>query len=110
MTDMRRSTTDYATVATQKTAKHLGEMVRSARKARGWSQESLAERARVSPATMNRLEQGGVNIAFGTWLAAFERLGLLSKLDQLRDPVTEAILEGTKTKRPIRSKPSDLDF
>ncbi|WP_185750034.1 helix-turn-helix transcriptional regulator [Stenotrophomonas sp. 278] len=107
---MRRSTTDYATVATQKTAKHLGEMVRSARKARGWSQESLAERARVSPATMNRLEQGGVNIAFGTWLAAFERLGLLSKLDQLRDPVTEAILEGTKTKRPIRSKPSDLDF
>ena len=84
MTDMRRSTTDYATVATQQTAKHLGEMVRSARMARGWSQESLAERARVSPATMNRLEQGGVNIAFGTWLAAFERLGLLSKLDQLR--------------------------
>ena len=110
MKAMRRNTTAYATVATQKTAKHLGEMVRSARMARGWSQESLAERARVSPATMNRLEQGGVNIAFGTWLAAFERLGLLSKLDQLRDPVSEAILEGTKTKRPIRSKPSDLDF
>lgn len=110
MTDMRRSTTDYATPAAQKTAKHLGEMVRSARLARGWSQESLAERARVSPATMNRLEQGGVNVALGTWLAALERLGLLSKLDQLRDPVSEAILEGTKTRRPIRSKPSDLDF
>ena len=110
MIDMRRKTSDFATLAAQQTAKHLGDMVRSARLARGWSQESLAERARVSPATMNRLEKGGVNIALGTWLAAFERLGLLSKLDQLRDPVSEAILEQTKTKRPIRNKPSDLDF
>lgn len=84
--------------------------MRSARFARGWSQDSLAERARVSPATMNRLEQGGVSVALGTWLSAFERLGLLSKLDQLRDPVSEAILERTDTKRPICSKPSDLDF
>lgn len=110
MTDMRRNIADYATLAAQNTAKQWGQMVRTARMARGWSQESLAERARVSPATMNRLEQGGVNIALGTWLAAFERLGLLSKLDQIRDPVSEAVLEGTKTKRPIRTKPADLDF
>lgn len=107
---MRRAATDYATTATVTTAKHLARLVKTARKARGWSQESLAERARISPATMNRLEKGGVSVSLGTWLAVMERLGLLQKLDQLRDPVSDAILERTQTKHPVRHGPSDLDF
>lgn len=108
--NMRRTSTDYATIASLNTAKHLGTLVKNARKARGWSQQSLAERARISINTMNRLEKGNVSISLGTWLAVFERLGLLVKLDQLQDPVSDAILERTKTKHPVRHDSSDLDF
>ncbi len=107
---MRRSSADYATSTTMNSAKHLAGLVKNARKARGWSQESLAERARISPATMNRLEKGNVSISLGTWLAVMDRLGLLHKLDQLQDPVSDAILERTQTKHPVRHDPSDLDF
>lgn len=110
MTNMRRKTADLATADSLSTAKHLGELVRNARKARGWSQEGLADRARVSLPTVNRLEQGAVNISFGTWLAAMERVGLLHKLNEIHDPVSDAILERTKTKHPVRNKTTDLDF
>lgn len=107
---MRRIEADYATPAGLGTAQHLARLVKNARIARGWSQASLAERARLSPATMSRIEQGSVGASLGAWLAVFERLGLLSKIDQLSDPASEAILDSTRARHPLRSKTSDLDF
>ncbi|WDM67886.1 helix-turn-helix transcriptional regulator [Xanthomonas cucurbitae] len=107
---MRRLETAYATSASQQTAQHLATLVKNARIARGWSQLNLAERARISPATMSRIEQGNLGASLGTWLAVFERLGLLAKFAQLRDPASEAILDSTRAKRPLRSNTPDMDF
>ncbi len=107
---MRRLETAYATSASQQTAQHLATLVKNARIARGWSQLNLAERARISPATMSRIEQGNLGASLGTWLAVFERLGLLAKFAQLSDPASEAILDSTRAKRPLRSNTPDMDF
>lgn len=107
---MRRHEIDYATAASLQTAQHLADLVKHARIARGWSQANLAERARLSPATLSRMEQGSLGASLGAWFAVLERLGLLSKIQQLSDPASEAILDSTRAKRPIRPKPNDLDF
>ncbi|CAM5263729.1 hypothetical protein RLIN73S_00663 [Rhodanobacter lindaniclasticus] len=56
----------------------------------------LAERARVSLATLKRIEGGSLSTSLGAWLAVFERVGLMSRLTELRDPVSEALLNETR--------------
>lgn len=107
---MRRNEAEFATPASLATARHLAGLVKQARLARGWSQAGLAERARISAPTMSRIEQGSVGASLGAWLAVLERLGLLSKLDQLADPASAAILDSTRAKRPLRGDATDLDF
>ena len=107
---MRRNEADFATPDALTTARHLASLVKQARLARGWTQAGLAERARISAPTMNRIEQGSVGASLGAWLAALERLGLLHKLDQLSDPASAAVIDATKTKRPVRPHFPDLDF
>lgn len=108
---MRRKEADFATPEGLKATRHLADLVKQARLARGWSQAELAERARISPPTMHRIERGAVETSLGVWLAVFERVGLLSRLSELRDPVSEAIMEETKAKRPRRRPASgNLDF
>ena len=58
---MRRKEADFATPAVAKTATHLGDLVRQARLARSWTRQALAERARISLATLKRLPEIGVN-------------------------------------------------
>jgi len=110
MLAMRRNEADFANPPALSTARHLAHLVRQARLARGWSQAGLAERARISAPTMNRIEQGSVGASLGAWLAVLERLGLLHKLDQLQDPASAAVVDATKAKRPIRQDAADLDF
>ena len=85
--------------------------MRQARVARKWTLAELAERARVSSATLKRIEGGALSTSLGAWLAVLERTGLMSRLAELRDPISEALLNETRAKRP-RRKPaeSDLDF
>jgi transcriptional regulator with XRE-family HTH domain len=86
-------------------------LVKQARLARAWSQAELAERARISPPTMHRIERGAVETSLGAWLAVMERVGLISKLAELSDPVSDALMADTRAKRPRRkSAPDDLDF
>lgn len=108
---MKRQESRFASPPVKATGQHLGALVRQARIARNWTMAELAERARVSLATLKRIEGGSLSTSLGAWLAVFERVGLMSRLGELRDPVSEALLDATRAKRPRgRSATSDLDF
>lgn len=107
---MKRSERDFASAATQHTAIHLGALVRQARLARRWKQRDLAERARVSEATVKRIEAGQVAVSLGAWLSVFEYTGLLPLVGRLRDPVSAAVLAATGRQRARHVVRDDLDF
>ena len=83
----------------QRTVQHLAGLVQRARLARNLTQADLAERARVSPGSIHRLERAEPGVALWVWLNAMEALGLLDALQALRDPATEAILTAAASKR-----------
>ncbi len=108
---MRRNEALFATPPAGQTAKHLAGLVHTARLARGWTLPTLAERARVSMATLRRIESGSVSASLGAWLSVLEPLGLLPRLAQLSDPASQALLDETRAKRGRKSMPArDLDF
>mgnify|MGYP003560762378 FL=1 len=107
---MRRNETDFATPATSKAAGHLGGLVRQARLARSWTQQGLAERARISLATLKRMEGGAVEVSLGGWLAVFESLGLVPLFSALRDPASATLLAKTRAKRARQGQRDNLDF
>lgn len=108
---MRRKESQFATPDGLKAARHLAGLVKQARLARAWSQAELAERARISTPTMQRIETGAVETSLGAWLAVLERVGLLPRLTGLRDQASEALMNDTKAKRPRRTSTTDnLDF
>lgn len=107
---MRRKESDFATPAATQVAAHLGALVRQARLARSWTQKGLAERARVSLATLKRMEGGAVEVSLGGWLAVFESLGLLPLIAALRDPASAALLDQTRAKRARHGRREELDF
>lgn len=107
---MRRKEADFASPAAMKVGAHLGDLVRQARLARSWTQQGLAERARISLATVKRMEGGAVEVSLGGWLAVFESLGLLSLFSALRDPASAALLDRTKIQRSRAGQRNDLDF
>lgn len=90
---------------------HLGALVRQARLARRWTLVELAERSRVSTATLKRIEGGALSASLGAWLAVLERVGLLPRLTELRDPASKALLDETRAKRSRRKLTApELDF
>lgn len=91
------------------TAQRLAGLVRDARLARRWTQVELAERARVGVATIKRIESGSPAPSLGSWLAAFDGLGLLPLLGSLKDPAAAALLRETQRQRARRTA-QDLDF
>lgn len=107
---MRKKEADFASPTALKAADHLGSLVRQARLARSWTQQGLAERARIGLATLKRMEGGAVEVSLGGWLAVFESLGLLSLLATLRDPTSAAVLDTTKAKRARSGLRDELDF
>lgn len=108
---MKRQESSFASPPAEATGHHLGALVRQARVARNWTMAELAERARVSLATLKRIEGGSLSTSLGAWLAVLERVGLMSRLTELRDPASEALLNETRAKRPRgRSAKPDLDF
>jgi transcriptional regulator with XRE-family HTH domain len=108
---MKRREQFFSSAAGQTTARHLGTLVRQARLARQWTLAELAERARVSPATLKRVEKGALSASLGVWLSVFERLGLLPRLAELRDPSSEALLNETRARRARRKRSdAELDF
>lgn len=108
---MRRSELTFASPLALRAGHHLGTLVRQGRLARAWTLAELAERARVSLATLKRIESGSLSASLGAWLAVLERVGLLTALTELRDPTSAALLDATRIQRVRRKAPdSDLDF
>lgn len=108
---MKRQESEFASPPAEATGNHLGALVRQARLARKWTLAELAERARVSMATLKRIEGGSLSTSLGAWLAVLERVGLMARLTELRDPTSEALLNETRAKRSRSKSPeSDLDF
>lgn len=62
------------------TSVSLAETIREARRQRGWSQETLAEQARVSRPTIARVEAGN-DISTATLSKVAEALGLTLKVE-----------------------------
>ncbi len=86
-------------------ARHLGGLVRQARLALLMTQQNVAQNARVSVATLKRIEDGGMGVSLGSWLAAFQAVSMLQQLAALSDPVAQAVLDGTSAKRGGRRRP-----
>jgi transcriptional regulator with XRE-family HTH domain len=109
---MRRPERHFATPAAVALATDLGAALRDARLARGRTQRDAAERARVSVRTLHRIETGDVAVAFGSWLAVIESLGLQHLLAPLaqraNDSVGEALRAARGPKRARRRSGDEL--
>ncbi len=71
--------------------KILGENLRLARRARGWSQDEAARRFLMSKTTLQSVETGDPKSSIGAYLAALDVMGIAQDVDSLgashRDPV-----------------------
>lgn len=65
----------------------LGAAVRSARLSRNLTQADFAERARMSVATLQRVERGDPAVSFTSWLSAMEAGALLPALRGVAETV-----------------------
>lgn len=92
-------------------AKSFASAIRTARQARGITQSDLAERARISLPTLNRLEAGHPGVALWVWINVMEVLGMLGVFANLQDPTTDALLRMAVNKPVRRRKPAvDIDL
>lgn len=70
----------------------LGENIRLARRARGWSLDEAAIRFLMSKSTLQSVEKGDPKTSIGAYLAALDVMGLADGIDSLgashRDPIT----------------------
>ena len=113
---MRRSESKFVSEPAAGVASRLGAAVRAARLARNATQESMAERARMSKLTWLKVEKGDVSVAMGTWLSALEQTGLLDRLDALTNPADDHLGEALRRQqlraraRPAKAKDGEFDF
>ena len=97
---------------TEKAAMLMGEQIKLGRKLRKWSEKNLADRAGISRATLQKIENGGMNCAIGLVFEVATLVGVnlfeqdkhsLSKqIEQTRDKV--ALLP-----QRIRAKAIEVD-
>jgi transcriptional regulator with XRE-family HTH domain len=71
--------------------KKLGADIALARRRRHLTQESMAERLRISEATVRRMERGDFGTSIGTIARAFFVLGELDKITGLLDTASDDI-------------------
>lgn len=71
--------------------KKLGADMALARRRRHLTQESMAERLRISEATVRRIERGDTGVSIGTIAQAFFVLGELDKIARLLDTASDDI-------------------
>jgi transcriptional regulator with XRE-family HTH domain len=111
---MRRNESKFISPMAQLHAKQLGQAVRAARLARNSTQESMAERAKMSALTWLKIEKGEVSVAMGTWLSALELTGLLGRVaevaDQKQDMVGEQLRKAQLRKRARSSEGTAANF
>lgn len=92
---------------------HLAEFLRLARKRRGWTQQSVANRLQVSLDTVKRAERGDAGIKTGTllmFLALYQRLDAFAEaIDPDQDHIGISLANERLPKR-VREKKYERDF
>lgn len=91
--------------------KALGELIRVARRNRGFTQAELAERTGTSRPTINRLESGNPNVSWGTVMTVSWLLDIPTDPDVMDIADRAALLAANTNVQRIRSKKRmDDDF
>ena len=112
---MRRSEASFASPMSASVATQLGRAIRLARLGRNLTQEDFAQRARISVATLQRIERGDPAVSFSSWLSAMEVGSLLAVLKAAADPNADALgvaqrqLEQRRRASKVRSPASQVD-
>jgi transcriptional regulator with XRE-family HTH domain len=112
---MRRPEAKFASPLSASVATKLGEAIRRARLSRNLTQGDFAQRARVSVATLQRIERGDPAVSFAAWLSALEAGALLPVLKAAAEPSADVQgnalrqLEQRKRASKLRSNASQLD-
>lgn len=88
--------------------KRLGDLMRSARARRGFTQAELAERLQVSPTTVRAAEQGDPRVAAGILLSLLWVLGIGPIAKSLADH--PALQPALQSKKRVRTQKSLDDF
>ncbi len=83
-------------------ARLLGERIRLARRQRRWSEAEMAERARISRATLRKIESGDFGVALGLVLEVCTVVGVT--LLDAADPA-EASSDLEKTRLMLATQP-----
>lgn len=78
---MRRPESQFATPRALSAAKALGASVRAKRLTMNSTQADFCARARISRATLARIESGDAAVSFAAWLSALEEASLLHLLE-----------------------------
>lgn len=69
----------------------LGQDIRDARKRRGLSMDTVADRAFTSRKTLRRIENGDHGVSIGIYASVLHALGLLDGFEMLADPANDDI-------------------
>jgi len=88
---MQKPEASFATPEVLKSAQSLGNAIRLARLARNRTRVDFAERAHVSPNTLDRLERGDVAVRMGAWLSALQTASLLHLLETVSNPDADTL-------------------
>lgn len=117
---MQRPEASFATPEVTQAARALGLAIKQARLARNRTRKDFAERAHISPATLDRLEHGDVAVRMGAWFAALQAANLLPLLEKLSNPDADTLGRVEREKRragamrknayPVKPGASDDDY
>lgn len=96
---MQRPEASFATPEVLEAARQLGWAIRQARLARNRTRKDFAERAHISPNTLDRLEQGDVAVRMGAWFSALQTGNLLHLLEKISNPEADTLGRVERDKR-----------
>ncbi len=84
--------------------RQLGSQIKRSRLARKLAQELIAERARLSLSTFQKVEKGDPSVAMGSYLMVLLALGILPDNLNITDNVGDELLEMNMRLRAPRIK------
>ena len=93
--------------AVRRALRKLGRDIADARKRRGLTMETVAERAFTTRKTLARVEAGDHGVSMGIYASVLNALGLLDGLGDLADPVNDGLgqsLSSASLPKRVRSK------
>lgn len=79
------------TNAVRRTLRKLGQDIQDARKRRGLTMETVADRAFTTRKTLARVESGDHQVSMGIYASVLHALALLEGLADIADPKNDAL-------------------